>query len=179
MESPRDQELISTITLVQQLLWWPKNLIQPSDNFVFVVTLNGEESAKMDHGNEFMGSKNGGNELWVGRIWPKMAEKSRNFRCPTVAAAAASPALSGHVQRRLAVKFHRHDRLDVLLPPVLRMYSDGGRNRLLWLKLERLANGSKRPSLVLTSLGSFSRVFGAQSECLGLGFPLSRKAMYI
>ena len=77
------------------------------------------------------------------------------------------------------MKFHRHDRLDVLLPPFWLMYNDGGRNRLLWLKLERPANGSKRPSLVLTGLWSFSRVFGAQSECLGLGFPLALKAMYI
>ena len=77
------------------------------------------------------------------------------------------------------MKFHQHDRLDVLLPPVWRMYSDGGRNQLLWLKVERHANGSKRPSLVLMGLGSFSRVFGAQSECLGLGFSLARKAMYI
>ena len=77
------------------------------------------------------------------------------------------------------MKFHRHDHLDVLLPPVWRVYNDGGRNRLLWLKLERPKNGSKRPSLVLTGLGVFSMVFGAQSECLGLGFPLAHKAMYI
>ena len=62
---------------------------------------------------------------------------------------------------------------------VRRVYSDSGRNRLLWLKLERPANGSKLPNLMLTGLGSFSRVFGVQSECLGLGFPLARKAMYI
>ena len=77
------------------------------------------------------------------------------------------------------MKFHRNDLLDVLLPPVQRVYSDIGQNRLLWLKLERPANGSKGPSLVLTGLGSFSRVFRAQSECSGLGFPLLRKAMYI
>ena len=41
---------------------------------------NGEESAKRDHLNEFRGSKNGGNELWVGRKWPEMAEKSRKVR---------------------------------------------------------------------------------------------------
>ena len=96
-----------------------------------------------------------------------------------MAVAAASPARSGRVWLRPAVKFHRHDRLEVLLPPVWCMYSDSGRNRLLWLKLERPANGSKRPSLVLTGLRSFSRIFGAQSECLGLGFPLAHKAMYI
>ena len=30
--------------------------------------------------NEFRESKNDGNELWVGRKWPKMAEKSRETR---------------------------------------------------------------------------------------------------
>ena len=134
---------------------------------------------KMDHGNEFKGSRNGGKELWGGRKWSEMARKSRNYRGPMVAAAAASPALSRRVRRRSTVKFHRHDPLEVLLPPVRRVYSDIGRNRLLWLKLERPANGSKRPSFVLTGLRSFSRVFGAQSECLGLWFPLARKGMYI
>ena len=32
---------------------------------------NGEEYAKRDYGNEFRGSKNGGNEVWVGLRWPK------------------------------------------------------------------------------------------------------------
>ena len=59
------------------------------------------------------------------------------------------------------------------------VYSYSGRNKLLWLKLERPANGSKCPNLMLTGLGSFSRVFGVQSECLGLGFPLACKSMYI
>ena len=26
---------------------------------------------KKDHGNEFIGSKNGGREVWVGLEWPK------------------------------------------------------------------------------------------------------------
>ena len=34
----------------------------------------------MDHENEFNGSKNGGKELCGGRKWPKMVEKSRNYR---------------------------------------------------------------------------------------------------
>ena len=38
MESPRDQELISTITLVKTLLWWPENSIQQSANFIFVIS---------------------------------------------------------------------------------------------------------------------------------------------
>ena len=86
---------------------------------------------------------------------------------------------SRRIWRRLAMKFHGRLQLDVPLPPVRRVYSDFGRNRLLWLKLERPANGSKWPNLMLTGLGSFYRVFGVQSECLGLGFPLARKAMYI
>ena len=77
------------------------------------------------------------------------------------------------------MKFYGRLRLDVLLPHVWRVYSESGQNRLLWLKLERPTNGLKRPILVLTGLRSFSRVFGAQSECLGLGFPLACKAMYI
>ena len=77
------------------------------------------------------------------------------------------------------MKFYGRLRLDVLLPHVRRVYSENCRNRLLWLKLERPINGLKRPILVLTGLKSFSKVFGAQSECLGLEFPLERKAMYI
>ena len=77
------------------------------------------------------------------------------------------------------MKFYGRLRLDVLQPHVRRVYSENGRNRLLWLKLEWPTNGLKRPILVLTGLRSFSRVFGAQSECLGLGFPLARKSMYI
>ena len=77
------------------------------------------------------------------------------------------------------MKFYGRLRLDVFLPHVLHVYSESGRNRLYLLKLERPTNGLKRPILVLTGLRSFSRVFGAQSECLGLGFPLARKARYI
>ena len=77
------------------------------------------------------------------------------------------------------MKLYGRLRLDVLIPHVRRVYSENGRNRLLWLKLERPKNGLKRPILVLTGLRSFSRVFGAQSECLGLEFPLARKARYI
>ena len=74
-----------------------------------------------------------------GLKWPKNQEISSDPWWPQ----PASPGRSGRVRRRPAVKFHRHDRLDVLLPPVRRMYSKSGRNRLLWLKLERPANGSK------------------------------------
>ena len=77
MESPRDQEHINTLTLVQRLLWWPENSIQQSVEFFFLSYLsNGDESGEKDHGNEFRGSKNGGKELWGGLKWPEMAGKS-------------------------------------------------------------------------------------------------------
>ena len=53
--------------------------------------------------------------------WPEVAEngrKSQNSPVITVAAAAASPARSGCVQRRLAVKFGRRDRPEVAHLPV-------------------------------------------------------------
>ena len=102
--------------------------------------------------------------------WPKNLEITSDPRWPPPPLRQPDPGASDGGP---TVKFHRHDHLDVLLPPVLCVYSDIGRNQLLWLKLERPANWSKRPTLVLMGLGSFSRVFGvfgAQSECLGLGF---------
>ena len=75
-----------------------------------------------------------------------------------------SPARFGRVRLRFAVKFHGQNRLTLLLLPDRRVCKVGGLSRLPRLKLERPENGSKRPSLVLTILGSFfSRVsFGTQ-----------------
>ena len=80
MESPRDQEHIITLTLVQRLLWLSENLIQQSTKFFLSYLSNGDESGEKNHGNDFIGSKNGGKELWGGLNWPEMAEKSRNYR---------------------------------------------------------------------------------------------------
>ena len=85
MESPRDQEHISTLTLVQRFLWWPKNSIQQSTEFVLPYLSNGDESGEKDHENEFRGSKNGGKELWVFLKWPE----NTIIRRPKFAAAAA------------------------------------------------------------------------------------------
>ena len=47
------------------------------DRFYFRCNFQiGEESAKRDHGNEFRGSKNSGNELWGGLKWPENGRKS-------------------------------------------------------------------------------------------------------
>ena len=46
---------------------------------------NGDESREKDHGNEFRGSKNGVNELWVGLKWPE----NTKIRRPKFAATAA------------------------------------------------------------------------------------------
>ena len=57
-----------------------------------------------------------------------------------------SPARSGRVRLRLAVKFHCQDCPVVALLPVRRVYSVGGLNRLPRLKPDQPKNGSKRPS---------------------------------
>ena len=110
MESSRDQEHISTLTLVQRLLWWPENSIRQSVEFIFLLYLsNGDEYGEKDHENEFRGSKNGGKELWGGLKWPKMAEKSQKSGDKTVQPPSGSPARSRRVRGWLAVKFHgRH-----------------------------------------------------------------------
>ena len=74
---------------------------------------------------------------------------------------SCSPARSGGVRRRLAVKFHYDGRLVVLLLPGRRVYSGGGRNRLPRLKPDRRENGSKLPNSGFSGFfGIFSLVFG-------------------
>ena len=106
---------------------------------------------------------------------PEIAKKTQKSGDPSWMSPPPLSARSWRVRRRLAGKFYQRGRLVVLLLPGWRMYSGGGRNWLPRLKPDRPKNGSKRPSSVLTGLGSFSRVFGAQNECLGLGFPLAPK----
>ena len=53
--------------------------------------------------------------------WPEMAGKIKNSPVITVAAIAASPARSGRVRRRLAMKFGRRDRTEVAHLPVQRV----------------------------------------------------------
>ena len=53
--------------------------------------------------------------------WPEMAGKVKNSPVITVAAAAASPARSGRVRRRLALKFGLRDRPEVAHLPVWRV----------------------------------------------------------
>ena len=55
---------------------------------------NGDESGEKDHGNEFRGSKNGGNELWVGLKWPENT-KIRQPKFTAAAAAFAGPIRAG------------------------------------------------------------------------------------
>ena len=72
--------------------------------------------------------------------WPEVAGKVKNSPVITVAAAAASPARSRSVQQRLAVKFGRRDRPEVVHLPVRRMYSNSRRWCLVWSDLSRLSN---------------------------------------
>ena len=66
-----------------------------------------------------------------------------------------SPARSGCVRRRLAVKFHDQGRMVVALLPGWRMYQEGGRKRLPRLKPDWPENGSKQPSSGSTGLEEF------------------------
>ena len=84
-----------------------------------------------------------------------------------------SPARSGFVRRRLAVKFHGDGRLVVALLPGRCVYSGDGRNRLPRLKPEWPENGSKRPSSRSTGFAGIFLGF------LGLGTPLESKTRLI
>ena len=59
---------------------------------------NGDESGEKDHRNEFIGSKNGGREVWIGLEWP---ENDKLLRPKVVAVAVfvgpirARPAAAG------------------------------------------------------------------------------------
>ena len=154
MESPRDQELISTLTLVQRLLWWSKSAIQLSAEFFLSYLSNGDESEEKDHGNEFIGSKNGGKEVWVGL----KCSKNTKIRRPKVAAAAA---FAGPIRARPTAVGR-----EILRPrssgggaPPCR----GGRNKLPRLKPDRPKNGLKRPNSGFFGFWGFSLEFGVGS----------------
>ena len=132
----------------------------------------------MDHGNEFRGSKNGGNELWGGRKWPEMAEKSRICQWFTVAVAAASPARSLRVRLRFTVKFHRRDLLDVAHLLGRRMSPVAGQWCLVWFDFSRLAIEQKA-QFGFRFGELLPRVFGAQRVSWGLGFHLESQTMFI
>ena len=66
-----------------------------------------------------------------------------------------SPARSGHVMWRLALKFHGQGRLVVVLLPRWRVYQEGGQKRLPRLKPDWPENGSKRPNSGSTGLVEF------------------------
>ena len=56
---------------------------------------NGDEYGEKDHGNEFIGSKNGGREVWVDLEWPE----NDKIRRPKVAAVAV---FAGQIRARPA-----------------------------------------------------------------------------
>ena len=95
---------------------------------------------------------------WNGRKMVKSGDPS--WRPPP-----RSPARSGHVRQRFAMKFHDQGRLVVALLPGQGVYQGGGRKRLLLPKLVWLENRSKRPSSGSTCFGEFFLGFGAENEC--------------
>ena len=78
-----------------------------------------------------------------------------------------SPARSGRVRWRLAVKFHGDGHLVVALLPGRRVWQGGGRKRLPRPKPVWPKNGSKQPSSGSTGFGEFLHCFGAENECFG------------
>ena len=130
---------------------------------------------KMTTGMSSEGPKIGGGRYgwtWNGR----KTEKSDDPRWRPL---PRSPALSGRVRRRFAVKFHSQGRLVVALLPGWRVHQEGGRKRLPRLKTDWPGNGSKRPSSGPRVLGNFSRVLKLKMSVLGLGFYLACKTRFI
>ena len=84
---------------------------------------------------------------WNGRKTKKTDDPS--WRPPL------SPARSGHVRRRLAVKLGRKGFLVVALLPGWRVHQGGGRKHLPWTKPIWSENGSKRPSSGSIGFGEF------------------------
>ena len=66
-----------------------------------------------------------------------------------------SPARSGRIRRRLALKFYRQGLLVVLLLPGQRVYQGDGRKRLTRPKPVWPKNGSKRPNSGSIGFGEF------------------------
>ena len=94
---------------------------------------------------------------WNGRKMTKSGDQ--RWRLPP-----CSPARSGPLRLRLALKFYGQDRSVVALLPVQRMYNSGGRNRLPRLKPDRPENGSKRPSSGFSGFWDFLSGFRVGSS---------------
>ena len=97
------------------------------------------------------GPKRGGGRFgsaWNGRKTAKSDD-------PLWRPSPRSPARSGRVRRRLAVKFHGDGRLVVALLPGRRMYQVGGRKYLPRPKPVCPKKGSKRPNSGSIGFGEF------------------------
>ena len=88
---------------------------------------------------------------------PGMARKKKKKKTgdPPWRQPPLSPARSGRVQQRLAVKFGRQGHLALLFLPSRCVCKGGGLNRIPRTKPNWPKNGSKRPSSRSTVLGSF------------------------
>ena len=95
--------------------------------FQTVMNLEKRTMGMRSEGPKMVGQRYG--SAWNGRKMENSSDLRR--RQPP-----RSPAPSGRVRRRLAVKFHGHDRPVVALLPVWLVYKGGGRNRLPLLKPE-------------------------------------------
>ena len=105
--------------------------------FQTVMNLKKRTTEMSSEGPKMVGERYG--SAWNGRKMEKSGD-------PRWQQSSRSPARSGRVRRRLAVKFYDQDRSMVALLPIRRVYSSGDRNRLPRLKPDRPKNGSKRPN---------------------------------
>ena len=123
--------------------------------FQTVMNLKKRTTEMSSEGSKMVGERYG--SAWNGRKMTKSDD-------PRWLLSPCSPARSGRVRRRLAVKFYFNGRLVVALLPVWRVYSGGGRNRLPRLKPDRPENGSKRPSSGFSGFWDFLSGFGVGSS---------------
>ena len=123
--------------------------------FQMVMNLEKRTTEMSSESPKMMGERYG--SVWNGRKMTKSDD-------PRLRLPPCSPARSGRVRRRLAVKFHGDGRLVVVLLLGWRVYSSGCRNRLPRLKPDRPENGSKRPSSGFLGFWDFFYGYGVGSS---------------
>ena len=118
--------------------------------FQTVVNLKKRTTKMSSEGPKVVGERYG--SAWNGRQMTKSGDLRWRLQ-------PCSPARSGIVRQRLAVKFHGDGCLVVVLLPGRRVYSGGVRNRIPRLKPDLPENRSKRPNSGLFGFLGFSLRF--------------------
>ena len=155
MESPRDQEHISTlgpkVVVAAEKLDPTLGRICFCCIFQTMMNLEKKTTEMSSEGPKMVGERYG--LTWNDQKMTKSDDL--RWRLPT-----CSQARSGRVRPRLTVKFHGDGRLVVALLLGRHVYSSGGRNRLPRLKLDRPEMGQNDPVQGFPVFGIFSWVLG-------------------